>query len=1097
MVHRRRVRHGLLCVPILTGATFLAIAGAATGAPGEPLPLQPARTIAFETDQGTWLSAAVAPDGRTILFDLLGDLYRMDSAGGEATRITQGMAFDSQPAWSPDGAHIAFLSDRSGAENVWIMRADGSDARQLTDNDGPNEFVSPAWSADGTALFVSLYRSDRNAIELWQYDVEDGTPEELSRRPSRPGRGRVPQVRGQLRDERGSNALGASPSPDGRYVYYARRGGPAFEDDVRLPLWTIDRRELASGRTETIVADQGSAMRPVLSPDGSLLAYAVRKDGRTGLRVRDLATGADRLLAFPIQHDAQESLPTRDLVPGYAFTPDGAAIVLTRDGGFARIDVATGASQAIAFRARVELALGPQLRQEIVEPNGPVRARLIQEPRQSPDGKRLAFSALGRIYVMSLRAGATPRRLTRADGPPEFQPAWSPDGRSLAYVSWTAADGGAIWLADASTGRTRRVTRPPAFYSDVVFAPDGTHLMALRSSAHDRRHTIQEPQWTGRSGGFLRQAELVEVALAGGAGRVLASGLMSGAPQFANDREDIYLNTDAGLEAIRRDGSGRSLKLRATGLPYYFMHGPAPVSDIKLSPDGRHALILHTQQLYLVALDGKDGKDDAREPIDLTVPSARVQRLTRVGADFSAWSQDGQTITWALGSTFFRRSLAATGVAPDAYDARVELPRDTPTGTWVLRGATLVTMRGDEVIANADLVVRDNRIAALGPSGAVGLPHGAHVIDAAGQYVVPGYIDAHMHIGGVRRNVLEFDDWGVRAALAYGVTSALDPSSLSIDLFAYEDMVDAGLMTGPRLYTTGTAMFSFNHLVSLDDARDLLRRYRDFYRTRNVKQYRIGSRRARQWVAMAAGELGVMPTCEGALDMKLGLTQVLDGFAGNEHSLGVYPLYRDVVELLARSQTSSVLTLMISHGGPPAGADFVAREAAIDDDRIARLFPPHVRERAFARVPWVTPRDYVYGPMARDAAAIQRAGGVVGIGSHGNYPGIGTHWEMRAHAAGGMTPHEILRAATLGSATTIGRAAELGSLEPGKLADFVVLSANPLDDIGNAVSIRLVVKDGRVYEAETLDEVWPRQRTAGRPWWVESPAGTGRGDALR
>ena len=207
-----------------------------------------------------------------------------------------------------------------------------------------------------------------------------------------------------------------------------------------------------------------------------------------------------------------------------------------------------------------------------------------------------------------------------------------------------------------------------------------------------------------------------------------------------------------------------------------------------------------------------------------------------------------------------------------------------------------------------------------------------------------------------------------------------------------------------------------------------------------------------------------MPTAEGAVDMKLGLTHVLDGFAGNEHSFGVFPLYRDVVELMARASTSTVLTLTISHGGPPAGADFITRSNALMDPVLARWFPQNVREKWFERGPWVAPRDYVYGAMAADAAAIKRAGGIVGLGSHGNYPGIGTHWEMQAHAAGGMTPHEVLRAATLGSATTIGREAELGSLEPGKLADFVVLDADPLEDIANTLRIDRVVKDGRVYD---------------------------------
>jgi Tol biopolymer transport system component len=1033
----------------------LNVASTAAVAPAPGLPLQPTRQITFETDRGTWLSVDVAPDGRDLVFDMLGDLYRLDIAGGRARAITRGLAFDSQPAWSPDGAWLAFLSDRSGAENVWVMRADGRDARQVTRNDGPNEFVSPEWSPDGRALYASLYRADRNAVELWRFDVATGVATELS--------------------TRGVNAIGAAPAPDGRYVYYAHRTGSAFQDDVRLPLYAVHRRALAGDRTDKIVTHIGSAMRPVVSPDGVLLAYAAREDGHTVLRLRNLRTGADRLLLGPIQHDAQEAVPTRDLLPGYAFTPDGRAIVLTRDGGLVRVSIADGRTEPIPFTAEVALELGPLLRQPIEQDTGPVRARLIEEPRQSPDGRQLAFSALGRVYVMALERAATPRRLTSSSGPPEYHPSWSRDGRSLAYVTWTRAEGGAIWIADVRGGLSRRLTHDDAyFYSDVVFVPGADAVMALRSPARERHETLQEPMWTGRTGGFLREAELVELSLRDGSARVIAASPMDGVPQFTTDTARIHLHTDAGLESIARDGTTRKVVLRLVGPGYYFSDEPAPASDIRISPDGRHALVLFSQQLYLVPMSAA-----AEQPIDLHRDDAPARRVTTVGADYFAWADEGRAVTWAVGSTFHRVPLArllegapaearVAAAEAERFEAPVSVPRDTPDGAWVLRGATLVTMRGDEVLRNADLVVQRNHIATVGPSGTLAMPPGATVIDGRGKFVVPGLIDAHDHVGAIRRNVLQFDDWSLRARLAYGVTSVLDPSSLSIDMFAYADLIDAGQVVGPRLYTTGTAMFSYNRLRSLDDARDLVRRYGEHYRTRNLKQYRIGSRRERQWIAMAAAEQQLMPTSEGAVDMKLGLTQVLDGFAGNEHAFGVFPLYRDVIELMARSGTSSVLTLMISHGGPPAGADFIARDRALADPAIARWFPANARERLFARVPWVVPRDYVYADLAAGAAAIQRAGGVVGIGAHGNYPGIGTHWEIQAHVAGGMTPHEALRAATLGSATTIGRARDLGSLEPGKLADFVVLDADPLADVANTLRIHRVVKDGRVWDEEAL-----------------------------
>lgn len=1046
------------------------------------LPMTPARHIAFDTDEGTWLSVSAAPDGRTILFDMLGDLYAVNANGGTARAVTQGMAFDSQPVFSPDGARILFISDRSGAENLWTAAPDGSGARQITSNDSANEYVSPAWSPDGKSIYASLYRADQNAMTLWRYRVDgDGKGETLTKP--------------------GTNALGVAPAPDGR-LYVAIGPADVFEDDITLPLWSIHRLDPKTGADETVVTNQGSAMRPALSPDGRLLAYGARLDGRTTLRLRDLSTGADRLLIPEITRDVQESLPSRDLVPGYAFTPDGRAILISLGGKLARVSLTDGRVEPVPFTAHVALDLGPFLRQRLTQEQGPVRARLIQDPAQSPDGRRLAFSALGRLYVMELSGGA-PRPVV-AGGPPQYQPTWAPDGRSIAYVTWTSRAGGQVWRASIDgKGRPRQLTSVAAYYTGPVFAPDGDEVLTLRSSAYDRLHTAQEPLWTGRNYALLRQAELVAMPAAGGEARVVASGQMSGLPQFTADPARVFLNTDKGLEAIARDGSGaRSLALKVTGPGYYFLDHHVAADEIRLSPDGRWAMVQNAQRLHLIAMP--DAKD-AGDAIDLDTPTTRHVRLTPQGADFFAWADGGRTLTWALGSTFYRRPLdgIALGAAgePDtvdrtpvghrglqAFQATVDIPRDTPQAATVLRGATVITMKGDEVIPDADILIVDNRISAIGPRGQVTAPAGAVIRDVAGKWITPGFIDVHDHFGEVRRGVLDFDDWGMRATLAYGVTSALDPSTLSIDMLAYQDAIDAGMMLGPRLYSTATAVFSFNEIGSLQEARDVVSRYVDHYRTRNLKEYRTGPRRVRQWVAMAAAELGSMPTTEGALDMKLDLTQIIDGFSGNEHAMSAVPLYRDVVELMARSKVSYDTTLMISHGGPPGGEDFITRTRPHEDPKVRAFYPHFMRDRDFTRVHWVDPQELIYPAVAASAAKVARAGGVVGVGSHGNYPGVGYQWELQAYASGGMTPREVLHAATLGSAETIGRAGEIGSLEPGKFADLLILDRDPLADTRNASSIRQVMKNGRLYDADTLAEVWPDPRPQPPSWFASEAA---------
>ncbi|MEO7052820.1 MAG: amidohydrolase family protein [Rhodanobacter sp.] len=1051
---------------------------AAVGVPtADGLPLVPTRHIRFDTDEGTWLSLDVSPDGRSIVFELLGDLYRMDMRGGAAQAITRGLPFDSQPRFSPDGKRIAFVSDRSGNENVWTADIDGGHAQQISMLDDNRVFTSPTWSADGHSIYVSEFRAEITSYELWRYPVGgSGQGEQVTQAKA---------YAMQPKDDR-FGVLGAVASRDGRSLFFAGEYG-TFGEDMTLPMWSIYRKDLATGQLDKIITNPGSAMRPALSPDGNTLVYAVRRDGETELRARDLVDGADRLLAGPVQHDVQEAMATRDTMPGYAFTPDGKALIAAYAGKIHRIDLTSGRASVIPFLAHVDLDIGPSLRRSFTDGTGPVRARLIQAPVQSPDGKRIAFSALGRVYTMRLVTGARPQALS-PPGVSAFEPSWSPDGKSLVYISWTAKDAGQIWLAPVNAGAPKSLTTLAAYYTNPVFTPDGASIIAQRSSNHERMHAYMEY-------GPLRQADLVTFPLRGGAKRVLARGAMGGIPHFTRDATTVEVNFADGLNAVKLDGTGKHLLVSVTGPGFYFQEGRVQVDDLRVSPDGKWLLAQNAEQLYLLRMPAESG-----QTLDIDRPPVAHRKVTSVGADFFAWADGGKTLTWSVGSTFYRQPLAdivldpagtaGNGARPQpgrdgvmAFPAVVEVPRDVPHGTLVLRGATAITMRGNEVIADADIVIVDNRIRSIGKHGAVKIPAGAVIRDMRGHFIVPGFIDTHDHWAEVRRGVLDQQNWSYLTDLAYGKTAGLDPSPLSIDMLAYQDMLNAGQSLGPRVYSTGPAIFSFNEFTSLQQVEDVLSRYVDHFRTGNLKEYRTGNRRTREWVVMAAKALGLQPTTEGALDMKLDLTQIMDGFPGNEHALVAAPLYKDVIQLLVQTRVSYTLTLQISHGGPPAQNYFIERDLPQNVAKMNHFSPPLLAETKFSRRHWYAPKEYFFGAIAQGAAKLQRAGGLVGVGSHGEVPGFGIHWEMQAYAAGGMTPREVLHAVTMGSAETIGRQDEIGSLAPGKYADLVILQRDPLLDIRNTLSIMQVMKNGRLYDAATLDEVYPEFKPLAPQWF--------------
>jgi Tol biopolymer transport system component len=1076
------------------------------------LPLKPDRKIEFTTDEGTWLSLDVSPDGKTIVFELLGDIYTLPISGGEAKLIDGGMAFDSQPRFSPDGKWIAFLSDREGSENVWIMHPDGTEVKQVS-KDPNNDFASPSWAPDGKYIFVSKANFGITTYEIWMYHVDGGAGVQVTK--SKP----TPTI--QRKDR--PNDMGVVASPDGKYLYYAMRKGP-FSYNAQFPQWSIMRRDRKTGDEDSIIEQLESAFRPTLSPDGTKLLYVTRYETESGLRLRDLQSGEDRWVRYPITRDDQESLFSRDVFPGFAFLPGGNEIVYNQDGKIRRLNLSSGAESVIPFNAKVSQDIGPRLDFPQKVEQGPVKVRLIQDAIESPDGKKLAFSAMTHLYTLDLPSGK-PQRLTTGNAH-EFQPAWSPDGNSIAYVTWSS-EGGQLWKAAASGGTPQQLSKSLGVYSNPAWSPDGTKIVALRGNAYDRENSEFD-------GGQTANADLVWIPADGGDANLILPARGAGGPHFTHDQDRIYVYTPQGLISLRYDGTDRRTHLVVKGKGLFFAEEPVPADDVQPSPDGQWVLAHIMNQLYVIAMPVVGGEAPT---VDVSTPSVAIKRLTDIGADYFGWADDGKTITWAVGSSYFREPLSAISFEPpkdekkqeeeksadkkesaeaksdakteakkdnqddkDKKDEKkeekklkeldknvteiavdLEVPRKTPKGTIVLRGATVITMKGDEVLKNADIVVENNRITRVGAKGSV--PAGAKVFDVAGKTIVPGFVDTHAHWTEIRRGILDTQNWGFLANVAYGVTSGLDVQTGSNDMFAYQDLVDSGDIIGLRAFSTGPGVFSDNNFQSMEEVKGVLTKYKKYYGTPNIKSYIVGNRKQRQFMVQASKELGMMPTTEGGLDLKLDLTHVIDGFHGNEHTLPITPLYKDVLQIFAQSGISETPTLIVNYGGP-FGEDYWYEYSEVHDNAKLNHFTPHriIDEKTKRRPEWFRKDEYAFPKLSAQVTKLERAGGLVGVGSHGQLQGLGYHWEMWMLASGGMTPMEVLRCATVQGAKIIGRPDDLGAIQPGKLADLVILDKSPLDDIHNTNTIHWVMKNGELFEGDTLDQVWPEQKKL-EPLW--------------
>jgi Tol biopolymer transport system component/imidazolonepropionase-like amidohydrolase len=954
------------------------------------------RAVHLTLHEGTNLAAALSPDGRTIAMDLLGTLWTMPAGGGEARAITDMFMDARQPSWSPDGRRIAFQAYRTSTWQIWTINADGTDPKPVTSS--PFDDREPAWSPDGAAIAFSSDRSGN--YDIWTLTLASGALKQITSAPSNE----------YMPSWKGANEI-------------------AYVSDRR------DKPGIYGAGDRLIAAADGALAAPAFGPDGTVAFNAI---GGTHSR---LIVGNKN-----IADDDEDVFPFRPQLVG-------SDIFYTADGKIKRRPAGGGAARTIEFSADVSFtrpAFTPKRHRFELSGSQPVRG--IMHPVISPDGTQIAFAALGDLWVMSVRGQAGDRDVpvTRlmTDPAMDTQPAWSADGKSLAYAS---DRGGSmnIWIRDLASGADRQLTHHSSAATQPSWSPDGSRIAFL--DAEGEIHVAD-----AKSGADRKVHDRLN-----GPGRA----------SWAPDGSALVVSSLKVYSTRFREGTNQVLRISLTGEPDRWFD-PQPHKSIGMREDYGPIWSRDGSQMAAI-IDGLLAVwPVARDGAPLGPPRAVATGL----AGSPSWTADSRFLLYQSDTALKLVDVAARRIVRE-IDPHLTWTQAKHPGLKTIHAGRLWDGRSDALQPDMDIVVDGNRIKSVEKHRDA--LHAATIVDASDATVLPGIIEIHTHLSE------NFGEALGRIFLSWGITTVRNPATNTFEAMENREAVESGARVGPRLLTTGEPFdgtrIYYPGGTSLDDSGQLpleLQHAKTFDYD-FVKTYVRLPDLMQKRIVDAAHAMG-MPVTSHEL-----YPAVAYGADGVEHIRGtsrrgyspkisaLSRSYRDVIDLLTASKMTLTPTIGIQGGFRLQ----TLRDASwIDDPRIQKLYPASVSERwreqtrtpASAAV--LDEAQRIVAPQERTIFQVVRGGGRVTAGTDApiNPYGLSLLMELENYASSGLTPIEVLRTATMVSAEAMGVGADIGSIEPGKLADITIVDGNPLSNIRDLRRVKRVIKDGVVYEIDAL-----------------------------
>ena len=1023
------------------------------------------KSVKLNVERFTWSNVDVSPDGKTIAFDMLGNLYTAPINGGEATEITSGLAWDMQPVFSPDGQSIAFISDRKGADNIWMLDLKSQKIRQISTEE-EHSVHNPSFSPDGQFIVVKKGIVSARSIpggEIWLYH-RDG--------------GKGVKVR-ELLHGKGTQKSLAEPVYDrtGKYLFYSAdsTAGKIWEynKDATGQIFVIKRWHLKNGEEETFISGAGGAIRPTPSPDGKSLAFVKRVDQKSAIFLKDLKTGEERMIYRGLDRDLQEADGSLGNTPKIAFTPDSSSIVFWAAGEIRRVGIEQGEVRTIPIKINTERKIKPALRYPVAFSKEKFKVKASRWITPDPKRNRLYFQALGRIYMKELDSGRI-LPLTDFSRGFEFFPTVSRNHQQLAYTTWSDKRGGQIMLRDLDNNKENAINVEPGHYTEVALSPDSKAVTYKKISGG----YLLARKWSEEPGLYYQPLGKKPVKLT-------ASG---DSPHFGKDSDRIFFT--------RFNYPENKLTLYSVniaGEDEIAHYEGSDISSFTVSPDGKWLAFTEQFRAYITPF-AQTGKVISIQANAKNFPVAQVSK--RAG-EFLNWTADSQRLYWSNGSKYYSSTLNETFAFVKGAKAKLRVadakmldldfefnkPKKRHKVAFV--GATIVTMRDaekqKEIIKDGVVVVEGDRILAVGPQNAVKIPRDAKKLNLKGKTIFPGLIDAHAHGPQGRDELIPEQNWKNYSSLSFGVTTIHDPSNDTSQIFAASELQKAGLIVGPRIFSTGTILYgaiatgATAKVKDYEDAKFHIQRLKDVGAI-SVKSYQQPQRRQRQMLVAAGEELEMMVVPEGGAKFEYNMAMIADGHTGIEHAIPLATAYDDVLKFWSASNVGYTPTFVVAYGGLTGETYWYDRTDVWQDDRLMSFVPEFAVEPRSKRRIKAPDHHYNHFAVAETAKKLRDRGVTVHIGAHGQREGLAAHWELWIMEQGGFTPWEAMRSGTIDGARYLGMDHEIGSLEVGKKADLIVVSGDPLNNVRHSKNVDFTMVDGRLFEAATMNEVTGESR---------------------